>query len=80
MPEVKEHFITFESNGGSHFDALRVKKDEIISKPNNSIRENYNFDGWFVNNETFKEEYTFNSEIINNITLFAKWMEKGYGF
>ncbi len=61
--------VTFDSNGGSKVESITVKKGETITKPEDPTKENYNFVGWYLDDEPFD----FTSKITKNITLKAKW-------
>ena len=61
--------VTFDSNGGSAVESVKVKKGETIEKPEDPTREDYIFDGWYLDNELFD----FTTKITKNITLKAKW-------
>ena len=42
--------------------------------PENPERENYDFDGWFIDNSTFANEWDFETDIVTqDTTLYAKW-------
>jgi len=72
--EIKEYTITFDANGGSDVAALTVKYNEKAQKPNDPVKEGYNFLGWY-NGEV---AYTFEESVVSNLTLVAKWEEKEY--
>lgn len=50
-----------------------------IVKPENPIKEHYNFMGWYTNQE-LTEEYDFENQVppADNMILYAKWMQKTY--
>lgn len=69
---ITEHFVTFESNGGSHVETMRVKDGEKINAPS-VTKTNYTFEGWFENNSFSGNTFDFNTPINKDYTLFAKW-------
>lgn len=75
-PEVKEHFVTFESKGGDHIPTQRVKDGETATKPNPApTRDNDEFKGWFIDDGTYQQPYTFTEKVTGDITLYANWHE-----
>ena len=61
--------ITFNTDGGSLVESQIVKKNEIAKKPNDPVKEGYNFIGWTLDGKTFD----FNNRIEKDITLIAVW-------
>ena len=64
----KVYTITFNSNGGTEINAVKVKKDGLLEKPEDPIKDGYVFDGWFYNDELFD----FTTIIEKDITLEAR--------
>jgi len=67
--------ITFNANGGSPTPEKQFPwKDELIKQPNNPVKAEYNFAGWYTDNNTFENLWDFNVYPNNtDMTLFAKW-------
>ena len=71
--------VTFDSNGGTAVESIKVLTGQIISKPENPT--NYNsksktisaFMGWYVDPD-FTKPYDFESPVTQDITLYAKWL------
>lgn len=63
--------ITFDTNGGNDISSQTIIKGDKIIKPNNPIKNGYEFIEWQLNNEPFD----FNTIINENITLKAVWKE-----
>lgn len=62
--------VTFNSNGGSVVASVQVKKDKLLSQPENPIQEDFMFLGWFYEGE----EWSFAENTVNqDLTLTAKW-------
>ncbi len=64
--------VIFDANGGSAVGSLEIEKGSIIERPENPIREGYQFVSWLYN----KEEFDFTTSIQENIMLKAKWEKK----
>lgn len=67
-----EYVVTFDSNGGSNVDIVKVKYHQKVNKPQDPTRENYEFMGWQNNGEA----YDFSRRIEENLLLTASWKEK----
>ena len=72
---IKNVTVTFDSQGGSDVSSQEVESGEKITKPTpDPVREGYDFDGWFVD-ENFTEAWDFATDvIIGDLTLYAKWV------
>lgn len=73
MPEVTEEFCTvsFESNGGSTVQSMRVKLGGYISAPDEPEKEGYVFNGWSYEGK----EWLFSTQTVKcDMTLSARWM------
>ncbi len=70
--------VTFVSNGGSSIASITGKSWEgTVTKPENPLKEGYNFEGWYREN-TFETIWHFTSEtgadkLTDDVTLYAKW-------
>ena len=65
----KQFLVTFDSNGGTPIESVKVKEKSQVSKPNDPEKEGYVFLGWTENGKV----YDFNTKITNNITLVASY-------
>ena len=66
--------VTFDSNGGSSVDAVKVIKGEKATKPADPSKQWNTFDGWYA--QGAEEPFDFeNTPITENITLVAHWTE-----
>jgi len=63
--------VTFDSNGGSFIEAIKVNDGEIIDTVLAPTKEGCEFIGWTLNGQAFD----FSAPIKSNITLVAKWKE-----
>ena len=59
------------------YATINTAGNEIIAIPENPTKEDYIFDGWYWDNETFQNEFTAeyyqNTELTENINVYAKW-------
>ena len=67
-PETVYCDVTFVSNG-VEYDKKTVESGEKVSAPAAPTREDYSFDGWYLDSE----EYEFDTAVTQDITLDAKW-------
>ncbi len=63
--------IRFETNGGNEIDSIFVSDFNINSIPT-PIKEGYQFEGWYLNEE-LTELLDDDFSPLNEITLYAKW-------
>ena len=66
-----EYKVTFDSDGGTSVLEQVVKKGEMVSKPNNPVKEGYSFERWEYQNR----EYDFTSPVTEDMILKAIWGE-----
>ena len=66
--------VTFEANGGDPKPAaVRVAKGGKVKEPS-IYYDDYTFDGWYTDNETFENWWNFAIDTVTkNITLYARW-------
>ena len=64
--------VTFNSNGGSEVEPQVVNAGETATKPDDPIKEDYIFKGWY-SNEGLTSSYSFLLPVTSDITLYAKW-------
>ena len=71
----KEYTVTFDTNGGTIIESVKVKKGGKIAKPSDPIKEGYKFNGWYFNDE----EWSFTENVVtNDIELTSKWESNEY--
>ncbi len=61
--------ITFDTDGGSKINNQTVNKNEIVNKPVDPTKKDYQFVEWQLNGK----KYDFNTKVTSNITLKAIW-------
>ncbi len=69
QPEAVMYLVTFDVNGGSAVDSLKVPEGSAVIEPNKPTRDGYTFAGWYLGNK----KYDFATKVDKNITLTAKW-------
>lgn len=70
--EKGDRKITFNSNGGSHVEAISAPALTKLDMPDDPVKENRVFAGWFVDEEF---EIPFDNVMpINHTTVYAKWV------
>ncbi len=70
--EKGQYTITFEENGGSNVADITALYNDAIIAPENPSKENYQFVGWFIDEE-LTTSYLITRMPGENITLYAKW-------
>ena len=64
--------VTFDTQGGSEIAPVKVKSGETLTKPENPVKEDYEFVAWYEDKEAVTE-FDFSLEITANWTLYAGW-------
>ncbi len=77
-PIGNKHTITFETNGGTAVDPVKVKDGETFSAPTAPTKYAFNFAGWYCNPE-LTDPYDFSTPVPYDFTLYAKWEEAYWG-
>ncbi|MEY8443565.1 InlB B-repeat-containing protein [Lactococcus ileimucosae] len=67
------HTVNFDSRGGSVIGNRFVADGKPVTQPENPIRANYQFAGWYTD-ENLSEAFDFNTPIMENTTLYARWI------
>lgn len=61
--------VTFNTDGGTKVQEVKVKKHKTVTKPADPVKEGYKFIEWQVEDTA----YNFEIPITNDITITAKW-------
>lgn len=69
---LPSYTVTFDTDGGSTIDSVTVYEGETVAKPNDPVKEGFEFAGWYKDFE-YTEEFDFDTPVTGNITLYAKW-------
>lgn len=67
--KTTEYTISFETNTDQKIEAIKVKKGEKLSLPEDPENEGYIFEGWFIGEDKFNTE----EKITKDLTLVAHW-------
>ncbi len=63
------HTVSFDSNGGSFVTAQTVEQGKKVKEPEEPVRDEYIFAGWFKDGEIFY----FDTPITEDLILRAEW-------
>src|SRR5690554_4272702 len=71
----KTFTITFDTDGGTAIEVIKVKKGQLAQAPKDPEKDGYIFDGWYLSKDFAEANYfDFDIKVVNeNITLYAKW-------
>ena len=69
--EVKMFTVTFDSDGGTQIESIKVEEGKTIKQPTEPKKDGSVFDNWYLDNKV----YNFNTKVTKDITLKAKWVE-----
>jgi len=77
MQEILElKIVSFNTNGGSFIPPQRLLKGQLLIQPDDPVKADFIFAGWYEDNDTFALKWDFNSSPNNDLTLHAKWVTK----
>ena len=76
-PQTPKQMVSFETNGGTEIQSVKVDKGNCIDEPAQPIREGYTFDGWYIDSD-FEDKFYFITPIGKDVTLYAKWTVNSY--
>ena len=66
---IKTYTVSFNSNGGSTVEAVKVNHGEKVTAPKAPTKNGYAFAGWYVG----ETAYDFNKAVTADVALTAKW-------
>ncbi|RZJ99320.1 MAG: hypothetical protein EOO43_26860, partial [Flavobacterium sp.] len=67
--------VTFDAKGGTPVSAVTKYQNLKISAPVNPTKTDYNFGGWY-RDENYTTKWDFNVDVVQgNTTLYAKWID-----
>ena len=64
--------VTFVYNNGQDDKTIFLEKGSRLSQPSTPIKENYIFEGWYIDKQ-YSQKYDFNRSVNQNIYIFAKF-------
>lgn len=66
--------VIFDSQGGNNIDNQEIEQGDKIIKPQDPIKEGYEFAGWYTSNNIL---WDFDENVVDEeLILFAKWKPK----
>ena len=68
-----QYNVHFDSNGGTVIESIIVDENGYAVKPQDPVRENYVFAGWYLDGKPFD----FSTPITADMKLEARWVEIG---
>ncbi|MDL2262419.1 InlB B-repeat-containing protein, partial [Bacteroidales bacterium OttesenSCG-928-I21] len=70
---MSKHTLKFAGEG-IVIEAQSITHGNYATEPESPERDDYNFEGWFIDNLTFTSEWNFKTYIVTrDTTLYAKW-------
>ena len=71
--------VTYDVDGGSAVEADEVVNGRTLAKPQDPVKEGYDFIGWYADEE-FSKPYAFGSAVVTeNTVLYARFAQKVAG-
>lgn len=68
---ASSYTVSFDTDGGTSIQSQSIPQGGFVERPENPIKDGFDFVGWFVG----EEKFDFNLPITTNLTLTAKWLE-----
>lgn len=68
--------ISFDTDGGSHIDSVRVMHSELVPKVDDPVKEGYTFNGWYTDKDCTNEWHITTDKVEGSMTLYAGWTQK----
>ncbi len=70
---VTSYTVSFNTNGGSQIESIKVFKGNKVSVPMAPVKEGATFEAWYTDAEC-TNKYDFSKTVYSSFTLFAKWI------
>lgn len=74
---LNKYLVTFDTNCGSYIAPTFIYDGLTLTPPEEPIKDNFAFYGWYDNPNFSGERFNFSTPISFDITLYARW---GYSF
>ena len=72
---TEEYTVTFDFNYDNSTNTnVKVKKDGLVTRPNDPIRDNFYFTGWWTDKDA-TNSYDFSLNVTSSFTLYAGWID-----
>ncbi len=71
---TRRYTIHFDSTGGSTVAPIRVKRYDVVAKPEDPTRDGYLFEGWYLDQDC-RQKFVFYRHPTQDLTLYAGWRE-----
>ena len=73
---TSECTVDFCSNGGSSIPGMKVQFGELISRPDDPVRDGFRMAGWYTD-EGLQIPWDFDADTVQrSMTLYAKWKQE----
>lgn len=69
------HTITFDTQGGSTIEPVQVEDGELLPRPEDPVREGYEFRGWYWD-PMYQRSYFFDTSVTGDYTIYAQWVAR----
>ena len=73
LDDIIQYAVSFETNGGSTIDPVKVSRGRTLVLPTDPTRAYYAFAGWYED-EALTQAFDLSTPITANKTLYAKWL------
>lgn len=70
---VTSYTVSFNTNGGSQIESVKVFKGNKVSYPVAPVKEGATFEAWYTDKDC-TNKYDFNQTVYSSFTLYAKWI------
>ena len=68
--------VTFDTNGGSYVNVVKVMHGETVPMPAEPVKENWTFTGWYLDRDCTSPWNMASDTVTDSMTLFAGWAKK----
>lgn len=65
--------VSFDTDGGSHVDSIRVMHSETLSLADDPVKEGFTFTGWYTDRDCTDEWDMESDTVTGSMTLYAGW-------
>ena len=68
--------VRFDTDGGSYVESQKVFHSELITLPEQPVREGYIFDGWYLDRDCTVRFDPLIDTVTQSMTLYAGWKQR----